>query len=192
MNNRFLLLCIFVLGFSFIGCPGTDLGPETKTYTVIIGSLTNGTITANPTSGTEGTEIVLTITPNNGYQLKAGTLKYGTTTIDEAAKKFNLPAQDVTVTAQFEEISIVPAALQGTYRTTTGDRANNPEFDVVITGTILTWANDGPFVIKSVTDTHITIILEEGDEFPIEYELSGNSLRLKDGSGEWQERQKII
>jgi hypothetical protein len=41
--------------------------------------LTNGTITASPTSGIEGTEIVLTVTPVGIYRLKAGTLKYGTT-----------------------------------------------------------------------------------------------------------------
>jgi hypothetical protein len=73
-----------------------------NTYTVSIGSLTNGEITADPASGTEGTEITLTVMPESGYQLKSGTLKYGSTSIDEAAKKFNLPASDVTITAEFE------------------------------------------------------------------------------------------
>lgn len=74
------------------------------TYAVDIGMLTNGTITANPTSGTAGTEITLTVNPDNGYRLKPGSLKYGTTPINETTKKFNLPAESVTVTAQFEVI----------------------------------------------------------------------------------------
>jgi hypothetical protein len=96
-----LIFVTFVLGFPLISCSGT--GPETKTYSVTIASLTNGSITANPTNGTEGTEITLTIIPDGDYKLKAGTLKYGTTSIDEITKKFNLPAEDVIITAQFEQ-----------------------------------------------------------------------------------------
>jgi hypothetical protein len=74
------------------------------TYSVTIGTLTHGKIVANPTSGVEGTEINLTVTPEENYQLKEGTLKYGTTAIDETTKKFNLPASDVMITAEFELI----------------------------------------------------------------------------------------
>lgn len=83
-----------------MACDGN--GPETKIYSVTIGTLTHGIIVANPTSGIEGTEINLTVTPESAYQLKMGTLKYGTTAINETTKKFNLPASDVTVTAEFE------------------------------------------------------------------------------------------
>jgi hypothetical protein len=180
----------FFGGFFFLGCPGTGPDDETKTFTVTIGALTNGTISANPTNGTAGTEITLTVIPEGTYQLKTGTLKYGTIAIDETSKKFNLPSENVTVTAKFEKIPIIPTTLQGTYRFTTGDIANNPEYDIVITENTLTWSGEGPYVVKSVTETHITIIMEE--EFTIEYELSGNILRVKDGKGSWQERQKII
>jgi hypothetical protein len=81
-------------------------GPETKEYTVTIGTLTNdhgSTITANPMKGEEGTEITLTVTPIDGYKLKEGSLKYnGTQAINETTKKFNLPAENVTITAEFE------------------------------------------------------------------------------------------
>lgn len=106
MNKKSGLIGIFfsfILSFSFMACDGN--GPETKTYSVIIGPLTYGTITASPTNGIEGTEITLTVTPETGYQLKAGTLKYGTIAINESTKKFNLPAEHVTVVAEFESES---------------------------------------------------------------------------------------
>jgi hypothetical protein len=137
-----------VIGFVFLGC-NTGNGPETTptTYTVNIGSLTNGSITANPTSGTEGTEITLTVTPvSSSYKLKAGTLKYGTTLINETTKKFNLPASDVTVTAEFEATSTGGNPGNGAGLTVTGipsehndkylyciggDDENNPSFAIV-------------------------------------------------------------
>ena len=92
-----LLTIMLVCGF--IGCD-----TEPVIYTVTIGTLTNGSITATPDRGTVGTEISLTVTPHSGYQLKAGTLKYGSVSINESTKKFNLPAENVTVTAEFELI----------------------------------------------------------------------------------------
>jgi hypothetical protein len=103
MNGKNLLIKIVVLA-SIIGlasCPEGNDSNE-KTYTVTIGALINGSITANPTSGVAGTEITFTVNPKNLYRLKAGTLKYGTTAIDETTLKFNLPAKNVTVTAVFE------------------------------------------------------------------------------------------
>jgi hypothetical protein len=95
------MVAIIAFGFAFVGCDDGN-GKGDKTYTVTIGTLKNGIITANPTSGTEGTEITLMVNPDNGYRLKAGTLKYGTTAIDETILKFNLSAENVTVTAEFE------------------------------------------------------------------------------------------
>jgi len=93
---------VLVSGFVLVGCPSND---NEQTYTVTVGSLKNGSITANPTSGVEGTEITLTVNPNDLYRLKAGTLKYGSTVIDETLK-FNLPADNVTITGEFESLFI--------------------------------------------------------------------------------------
>jgi len=75
-----------------------------ETFFVTIGQLTNGTITANPTHGIAGTEITLTLNPRTLFRLKEGSLKYGTTTIDEVTKIFIMPAHDVSVTAEFEPV----------------------------------------------------------------------------------------
>ncbi|AFM42304.1 cell wall-binding protein [Desulfosporosinus acidiphilus SJ4] len=85
----------------------TDPAPVVPTtYSVTIGSLTGGSITANPTSATSGTAINLTITPNAGMKLTPGTLKYndGTTDYPISGTSFTMPAASVTVSAQFEQI----------------------------------------------------------------------------------------
>ena len=69
-------------------------------YTVSIASLTGGSITASPAQARPGTTITLTVTPGEGMQLKAGTLKYNDTAISGTA--FIMPAADVLITAEFE------------------------------------------------------------------------------------------
>ncbi|NCC69751.1 MAG: S-layer homology domain-containing protein [Clostridia bacterium] len=71
---------------------------STPAYTVTIGTLTGGTITASPMQARPGTLITLTITPDTGMQLKAGTLKYND--VDITGSTFTMPAEDVTVTAE--------------------------------------------------------------------------------------------
>ena len=105
-KNAFFGLLVLVLIFIFLGCE-EDLP---IIYTVNIGTLINAngsTITADPTSGVEGTEITLTVTPTIGYKLKAGTLRYGTTSINETTLTFNLPAENITITAEFELIEYI-------------------------------------------------------------------------------------
>ena len=100
MNKKIMLMVIITIALILTGCPNGNSNNDI--FTVTIGILTNGNITANPTSGVEGTEIILTVKPETGYSLKAGTLRYGTTSIDETTRKFFLPASNVTVTAEFE------------------------------------------------------------------------------------------
>ena len=73
-------------------------------HTVTIGVLTGGTITANPAAAHAGTVIALTVTPDAGKQLKAGTLKYDETVI--SGTTFTMPEKDVTITAEFEDIPV--------------------------------------------------------------------------------------
>lgn len=70
-------------------------------YEVTIGELTGGTITASPAAARAGTLITLTVTPDAGKRLKAGTLKYDETAMEGTT--FRMPAKDVTVTAEFED-----------------------------------------------------------------------------------------
>ncbi|HWT75342.1 MAG TPA: InlB B-repeat-containing protein [Mobilitalea sp.] len=76
------------------------------TYTVTVGTLVGGSITANPTTATAGKPISLTVTPDTGKQLKVGSLKYndGSNNIAVTGTSFTMPAVNVTVTAEFEDI----------------------------------------------------------------------------------------
>jgi hypothetical protein len=127
----FGMVAIIALSFGFVGC---DDGNE-QTYTVTIGSLTNGLITANPTSGIAGTEITLNVSPDNLYRLKVGTLKHGATVINETTLKFNLPSADVIVTAQFE------SKFVGTWVTELA------KF-IITENTIIIQVSDGDFTAK--------------------------------------------
>lgn len=86
-----------------------------SSYTVSIGSLNGGSISANPTTAIEGSTINLTVTPEAGNQFKAGTLKYsdGINETLISGASFTMPAANVTVSGEFEAIS--PEACTITY-----------------------------------------------------------------------------
>ena len=99
--------------------------PQPTYYTVSVAEgITNGTVTVNPESATEGATITVTATPAQGYELATLTYTYGETTnnIDPTTMQFVMPAANVTVNATFAEMASVatptftPAA--GTYITT--------------------------------------------------------------------------
>ena len=103
-KNAILGFLVILLVFGFFGCDNGNNDP--KVYTVNIGTLINGSLSANPTSGIEGTEITLTVSPDSLYRLKVNTLKYGLTNINETTYKFYLPSEDIIVTAEFELLFI--------------------------------------------------------------------------------------
>ena len=76
-------------------------------HTITIDSMTNGTVTVdrNLTQAIEGTTINLTVTPDPGFQLTPGSLKYsGTanTNIPITNNSFTMPNENVTIYAEFE------------------------------------------------------------------------------------------
>jgi formylglycine-generating enzyme required for sulfatase activity len=77
-----------------------------NTYTVRVGTLTNGRITVTPEHGPENTPITLTVQSAPGYRLKAGTLRWEDTSgqsakIDEGKLNFLLPKKNITIRAEF-------------------------------------------------------------------------------------------
>ncbi len=73
-------------------------------YTITVNEATHGAVTASAAAAKQGTEITLTVTPDEGYQLDALTV------VDEENNavavnnfKFSMPASNVTVTATFKE-----------------------------------------------------------------------------------------
>lgn len=82
-------------------------------HNVTIGTLVGGTIIANPVKARLGTIITLTITPDTHMKLKTGTLKCND--VDIIGTTFTMPANDVQITAEFED---KPAVLESIAITT--------------------------------------------------------------------------
>ena len=78
--------------------------PCVELFSVNIGSLSGGSISADTAYAAEGTTVNLTVTPNQGMQLKPGSLKYTDISGEHAISgtSFVMPASDVTITAEFE------------------------------------------------------------------------------------------
>lgn len=75
---------------------------EPKTYVVTVTNDGNGTGTAAPASGVEGTEVTLTATPATGYKFKEWQVVSGGVTITE--NKFKIGTENVEVKAIFEAL----------------------------------------------------------------------------------------
>ena len=75
------------------------------TYNVIVQNpQEGGTITAEPTSATAGTQINLTVSPDEGYEIESVTMNGQTLTADTDGKyKFKMPASNATVSATFKQ-----------------------------------------------------------------------------------------
>ena len=80
-----------------------DKTPET--YNVIVQNpQEGGTITAEPTSATAGTQINLTVTPDKGYEIQSVTMNGKDLTVGADGKySFTMPAENVTVSATFKK-----------------------------------------------------------------------------------------
>lgn len=72
-----------------------------RAYSVTIGEMSHGTVKVNGEAFAEGDTVTLSVEPEEGYQLKAGTLKANDTVIE--GTEFVMPAEDVVVTAEFEK-----------------------------------------------------------------------------------------
>ena len=86
---------------------GTDT-PDTGAYKISISTPKGGTITTNRTKANEGDEIIVTVTPDSGYQMVEGSLCYGFAKggapMDKVItnNRFKMPAGDINITCQWE------------------------------------------------------------------------------------------
>ena len=85
---------------------GTDT-PDTGSYKISISAPKGGTITTNRTKADAGDEIIVTVTPDNGYQMVSGSLTYtlekaGGETKTISNGRFTMPAGDVSITCKWE------------------------------------------------------------------------------------------
>ena len=85
--------------------------PAAQTYTVTTSDCSNGTLTVAPNTAEAGTEVKVTATPNEGYEIESVTAAQADNTgvaLTEDTEKtgvytFTMPASNVTVSATFKE-----------------------------------------------------------------------------------------
>jgi len=136
------------------------------TYTVSIGVLAGGSITAAPTTTGAGFTVNLTVTPDSGKRLKEGTLKYNDgTNHNIIGTEFTMPTANVIVSAEFEEI---PKAV-----TPPNINPISANYDLTASSdvyTIITWGD-----AKSVIDV---IYGNENLIFGTDYMINENTLTI--------------
>ena len=81
--------------------------PDTGKFTITINAPKGGTITTNRTKADKGDEIIVTVTPDSGYQVAEGSLSYslavaGGETVKITGNRFTMPGDNVTITCKWE------------------------------------------------------------------------------------------
>lgn len=102
-----------------------DKGSSTGTtmYGITIAAMEHGTVTANRSVAEAGDTITLTVTPDEGYQLKSGSLMANDAVV--TGNTFTMPDKAVRITALFEQKAVTPTT--GSYKngTYTGSATGN-------------------------------------------------------------------
>jgi len=91
-----------------------DGGDDKTRYTVKTASnLSGGSLSANYTEAEEGTTVTVTVTPNTGKKLEAGSLCWTeataggeTVAINETTLQFQMPAKNITISCRFTDAAV--------------------------------------------------------------------------------------
>lgn len=100
-NNRSVVLKIEIPAYGSIDVP------DTGAYTITVKAPKGGTITPNRTKADKGDEIIVTVTPDSGYQMVADSLTYtlavaGGETVKITNNRFTMPEGNVSISCQWE------------------------------------------------------------------------------------------
>ena len=100
-NNRSVVLKIEIPAYGSIDVP------DTGAYTITVKAPKGGTITPNRTKANAGDEIIVTVTPDSGYQMVADSLTYmlavaGGETVKITNNRINMPEGNVSISCQWE------------------------------------------------------------------------------------------
>ena len=84
-----------------------DYDPNPDEYTIKVTAPKGGTITPNRTKANVGDEIIVTVTPDDGYQMVEGSLTYtlgkvGGETVKITNNRFTMPDGNVSISCQWE------------------------------------------------------------------------------------------
>lgn len=97
----------------------------TKYNVAVADGILNGTVTVNPTQAVEGQTVTITATPASGYKVKSVSAKTASgNALTVTNNKFTMPAEAVTVSAEFEESTdteYTTVFSNSSWNNTTGD-----------------------------------------------------------------------
>lgn len=112
--------------------------PDTGKFTISVNAPKGGTITTNRTKADKGDEIIVTVTPDNGYQMAEGSLTYslavaGGETVKITGNRFTMPAGNVTITCKWETATVASSGITGFSINGVAGAVNNSTNTITIT-----------------------------------------------------------
>ena len=98
---------VFTMPAADVTVTGAFEPAGSSTYNITIQPATGGSISASSDTAAAGETVIVTVSPDSGKKLAAGGLKYNGTPIVVSgnAGTFTMPAEDVTITAEFEDLA---------------------------------------------------------------------------------------
>ena len=143
--------------YTFTFDPATNILVVTGAmlHNVNITTPVNGAVTAEPATAKAGTEVTLTITPAEGYEVGTITVMNGETPVTVTDNKFTMPDADVTVTVTFNAIDYTITVEDSENGTVTANQTT-AHFGDNITLTI-TPAEDCKLVTLTVDGEEVTV-----------------------------------
>ena len=201
-NNRFFLDEVYV--YSGPKPAGITL------YTVSMESVEGGTLSASTTSATEGTEVTLTATPEEGYKFNDDwAVKDADEVAVSADGKFTMPAKNVTISGSFSKIDYritKTASDRGSFVAKKGDAevetaqmgdeitlSATPNVGFELTswevvdskGTVIE-VNDNKFTMPA-SDVTITATFRSTASYTVSFSVNGTVT-----TGSYKESEKIV
>ena len=131
-NNRSVVLKIEIPAYGSIDVP------DTGAYTITVKAPKGGTITPNRTKANAGDEIIVTVTPDSGYQMVADSLTYtlavaGGETVKITNNRFTMPKGNVSISCQWETAATTSTGITGFSINGVAGAVNNSTNTITIT-----------------------------------------------------------
>ena len=131
-NNRSVVLKIEIPAYGSIDVP------DTGAYTITVKAPKGGTITPNRTKANAGDEIIVTVTPDSGYQMVADSLTYtlavaGGETVKITNNRFTMPEGNVSISCQWETAATTSTGITGFSINGVAGAVNNTTNTITIT-----------------------------------------------------------
>ena len=151
-----------------------DKAPETYNITVN-NPQEGGTVTADKTSATAGTEITLTVKPKEGYELQSLTVgdKDVTTSVANNQYKFKMPANNVTISANFKAADMGTEIPEGEAAQITNKQVGI-ELKVHKRNNVNEGLDGAEFTLKKYTDENFTTVDETFTDLTATSDKEGN------------------